>query len=98
MTDPTRHLTVTRTAGVATIGLDRPPVNAVDLGVIGEFLGVVAELARQRPQPPLTWMFAPVTYPASSDSRKRAAATTSRTSPRCPAGMRCSKASRSGRG
>ena len=44
--------------------------------------------AGQTPQPPLTWMFAPVTYPASSDRRKRAAPTTSSTCPRCPAGMR----------
>ena len=31
------HLVVTRTAGVATVAQDRPPVNAVDLAVIDEF-------------------------------------------------------------
>jgi enoyl-CoA hydratase len=38
------HLVVTRMDGVATVALDRPPVNAVDLAVIDEFLRVVAEL------------------------------------------------------
>ena len=48
MTDALRHLSVTRAGGVATVTLDRPPVNAVDLEVIGEFLGVVGELAADR--------------------------------------------------
>ena len=45
MTDARRHLSVTRAGGVATVALDRPPVNAVDLEVIDDFLGTVAELA-----------------------------------------------------
>jgi len=48
MTDSFRHLIVTRAGGVATVALDRPPVNAVDLEVIDEFLRVVAELAAAR--------------------------------------------------
>ncbi len=48
MTDPLRHLSVRRTGGVATVALDRPPVNAVDLEVIDEFLRVVGELAADR--------------------------------------------------
>ena len=48
MTDALRHLAVTRTDGVATVALDRPPVNAVDLEVIEDFLGVVAGLAADR--------------------------------------------------
>jgi enoyl-CoA hydratase len=44
MTEGLRHLTVTRADAVATVALDRPPVNAVDLEVIGEFLRVVAQL------------------------------------------------------
>jgi enoyl-CoA hydratase len=48
MTDVLRHLAVTRVGGVATVALDRPPVNAVDLEVIDEFLGVVAEVAADR--------------------------------------------------
>jgi enoyl-CoA hydratase len=48
MTDALRHLSVTRAGEVATVALDRPPVNAVDLEVIDEFLGVVAELAADR--------------------------------------------------
>jgi enoyl-CoA hydratase len=48
MTDARRHLSVTRAGGVATVALDRPPVNAVDLEVIEEFLGTVAELAADR--------------------------------------------------
>ncbi len=48
MTDARRHLSVTRAGGVATVALDRPPVNAVDLEVIDEFLGTVAELAADR--------------------------------------------------
>jgi enoyl-CoA hydratase/carnithine racemase len=48
MTQALRHLTVTRAEGVATVALDRPPVNAVDLEVIDEFLRVVAELAVDR--------------------------------------------------
>jgi 3-hydroxypropionyl-coenzyme A dehydratase len=43
-----QHLVVTRAGGVATVALDRPPVNAVDLGVIDEFLRVVAELGSER--------------------------------------------------
>ena len=48
MTHALRHLTVARAGGVATVVLDRPPVNAVDLDVIDEFLWVVAELAVDR--------------------------------------------------
>jgi enoyl-CoA hydratase len=48
MTDALRHLSVARTGGVATVTLDRPPVNAVDLEVIDEFLRVVAELGADR--------------------------------------------------
>jgi len=48
MTEALRHLTVARAEGVATVLLDRPPVNAVDLEVIDEFLRVVAELAADR--------------------------------------------------
>ncbi|HEY7142442.1 MAG TPA: enoyl-CoA hydratase-related protein [Methylomirabilota bacterium] len=48
MTDSFRHLSVTRAGGVATVVLDRPPVNAVDLEVIDEFLEVVAELGVAR--------------------------------------------------
>jgi enoyl-CoA hydratase len=44
MTETLRHLVVTRAGGVATVTLDRPPVNAVDLAVIDEFRRVVAEL------------------------------------------------------
>jgi enoyl-CoA hydratase len=44
MTASLRHLTVTRMGGVATVVFDRPPVNAVTLDVIDEFLGAVAEL------------------------------------------------------
>jgi enoyl-CoA hydratase len=45
MTDSLRHLSVMRAGGVATVTFDRPPVNAVDLEVIDEFLRVVAELS-----------------------------------------------------
>ncbi|WP_284748206.1 enoyl-CoA hydratase/isomerase family protein [Amycolatopsis sp. RTGN1] len=38
-------LTTTRDAGVATIRIDRPPANAVDPGVIAEFLEVLPPLA-----------------------------------------------------
>jgi len=48
MAETLRHLIVTRAGGVATVTLDRPPVNAVDLAVIEEFLRVVAELGRDR--------------------------------------------------
>lgn len=48
MTDPIRHLSVTRAGAVATVTLDRPPVNAVDLVVIDEFLRVVAEVGADR--------------------------------------------------
>ena len=48
MTTPFRHLAVTHAAGVATVVFDRPPVNAVDLGVIDEFLRMVGELAADR--------------------------------------------------
>ena len=37
-------LTVTRDEGVATVVIDRPPVNAVDPAMIDEFVGVVTEL------------------------------------------------------
>jgi enoyl-CoA hydratase len=48
MAETPRHLAVTRAGGVATVTLDRPPVNAVDLTVIDEFLRVVAELGPDR--------------------------------------------------
>jgi enoyl-CoA hydratase len=48
MTEAFRYLTVTRAERVATVLLDRPPVNAVDLEVIDEFLRVVPELAADR--------------------------------------------------
>jgi enoyl-CoA hydratase len=48
MTAALRHLAVARTGAVATVAFDRPPVNAVDLEVIDEFLRVVAELAADR--------------------------------------------------
>ena len=48
MTQALRYLTVAQAGGVATVALDRPPVNAVDLAVIDEFLRVVAELAADR--------------------------------------------------
>jgi enoyl-CoA hydratase/carnithine racemase len=38
MTDALRHLAITRAGSVATVTLDRPPVNAVDLEVIDEYL------------------------------------------------------------
>src|SRR5262245_11206024 len=47
MTERLRHLVVARADGVATVALDRPPVNAVDLQVIDEFLRVVAQLASE---------------------------------------------------
>jgi enoyl-CoA hydratase/carnithine racemase len=42
---PLRHLAVARAGAVATVTLDRPPVNAVDLEVIDEFLRAVADVA-----------------------------------------------------
>jgi enoyl-CoA hydratase len=48
MTARLRHLAITQTAGVSTVVFDRPPVNAVDLDVIDEFLRVVGELAADR--------------------------------------------------
>jgi enoyl-CoA hydratase len=48
MTTPFRHLAVTHAAGVATVVFDRPPVNAVDLAVIDEFLRMVGELGTDR--------------------------------------------------
>jgi enoyl-CoA hydratase len=48
MADTLQHLVVARAGAVATVALDRPPVNAVDLGVIDEFLRVVAELGSER--------------------------------------------------
>ena len=39
-----RHLRVARDGAVATVTLARPPVNAVDLDVIDDFLRLVAEL------------------------------------------------------
>ncbi len=39
-----RHLRITLDAAVATVTLDRPPVNAVNLEVIDEFLRVVGEI------------------------------------------------------
>ena len=48
MTAALRHLAVARTGAVATVAFDRPPVNAVDLDVIDEFLRVVEELATDR--------------------------------------------------
>jgi enoyl-CoA hydratase len=44
MTASLRHLAVTQTGAVATVVFDRPPVNAVDLDVIEEFLQVVDRL------------------------------------------------------
>jgi enoyl-CoA hydratase len=43
-----RHLAVAHAGAVATVVFDRPPVNAVDLEVIDDFLRVVAELAADR--------------------------------------------------
>jgi enoyl-CoA hydratase len=40
-----RHLSVDREDGVSVVTLDRPPVNAVDLEAIEDFLAVVADLA-----------------------------------------------------
>jgi enoyl-CoA hydratase len=48
MATPFRHLAVTHAAGVATVVFDRAPVNAVDLGVIDEFLRLVGELEADR--------------------------------------------------
>jgi len=48
MTAALRHLAVARTGAVATVAFDRPPVNAVDLDVIDEFLRIVVELAADR--------------------------------------------------
>ena len=48
MSHARRHLALTRAGGVATVALDRPPVNAVDLDVIDEFLRAVAELSEDR--------------------------------------------------
>jgi enoyl-CoA hydratase len=48
MAETLRHLVITRAGGVATVALDRPPVNAVDLAVIDEFLRVVAQLSSDR--------------------------------------------------
>ena len=45
MSKALRHLAVTRAGAVATVTLDRPPVNAVDLEVIDEFLRAVADVA-----------------------------------------------------
>jgi len=39
-----RYLTITREGPVATLRFDRPPVNAVDLDVIDEFLAAVERL------------------------------------------------------
>ncbi|MGH7320348.1 MAG: enoyl-CoA hydratase/isomerase family protein [Candidatus Rokuibacteriota bacterium] len=44
MSSPFRHLRITRDGAVATVALDRPPVNAVNLEVIDEFLRVVSEI------------------------------------------------------
>jgi enoyl-CoA hydratase/carnithine racemase len=52
MAETLRHLVVTRAGGLATVVLDRPPVNAVDLAVIDEFLRVVAELGPTAPSGP----------------------------------------------
>src|SRR5574341_1459043 len=43
--------------------------------------------AVQIPQPPLTWIFPPLMYRASSDNRKRTAATASSSEPTYPAGI-----------
>jgi len=48
MADTLHHLIVTRVGEVATIALDRPPVNAVDLRVIDEF-------HEQRPEARTKW-------------------------------------------
>jgi enoyl-CoA hydratase len=42
------YVTTTLEAGVATVTFDRPPVNAVDLAVIDEFLSVVERLGADR--------------------------------------------------
>ncbi|MFL5798666.1 MAG: enoyl-CoA hydratase/isomerase family protein [Actinomycetota bacterium] len=42
---PLRHLSVELEDGVAVVTLDRPPVNAVDLEVIAEFLATAESLA-----------------------------------------------------
>lgn len=44
MTAPVRHLGITVEAAVATVVLDRPPVNAVDLEVIDDFLRMVEKV------------------------------------------------------
>ena len=43
-----RHLAVTRAGAVATVTLDRPPVNAVDLEVIDDFLRAVEDVGADR--------------------------------------------------
>jgi enoyl-CoA hydratase len=43
-----RHLVVERDGAVATVVFDRPPVNAVDLDVIDDFLRAVERLASDR--------------------------------------------------
>ena len=43
-----RHLRVTRDGAVVTVTLARPPVNAVDLDVIDDFLRLVADLGDDR--------------------------------------------------
>ena len=43
-----RHLRVARDGAVATVTLARPPVNAVDLDVIDDFLRLVADLGDDR--------------------------------------------------
>jgi enoyl-CoA hydratase len=48
MTASFRHLAIAYSGAVATVVFDRPPVNAVTLDVIDEFLGVVAELGADR--------------------------------------------------
>ena len=48
MTASFRHLAIAHSGAVATVVFDRPPVNAVTLDVIDEFLGVVAELGADR--------------------------------------------------
>jgi enoyl-CoA hydratase len=48
MTATFRHLAVTHAGAVATVVFDRPPVNAVDLDVIDEFLRAVGQLSADR--------------------------------------------------
>jgi enoyl-CoA hydratase len=48
MTASSAHLAIERAGGIATVVFDRPPVNAVTLDVIDEYLRAVALLAADR--------------------------------------------------